>query len=188
MNYQPGHLIEVVVRPASKQDRKKLAGALQEIKRHDPDLLVERVGLSSDFVLGAMSEDQLVNALVRVEQLATFEHSVPNIVYHTIAINGMPIVLEPIMIIEIKTPADCAKGVSQDINNRSGAINDKKKIADNFEIQAFVPLSTLFGYTITLRALTQGRGIYTIKLSHYEPVFFPENDPPKRPAVSMSAG
>ncbi len=81
-----------------------------------------------------------------------------------------PVLLEPIMKVEVVVPEEYVGEVIGDINSRRGriqGIEDRKKIK---HITAFVPLADMFGYATTLRSLTQGRGSYTMHFSHYEEV------------------
>ncbi len=81
-----------------------------------------------------------------------------------------PVLLEPIMKVEVVVPEEYVGEVIGDINSRRGriqGIEDRKKIK---HVTAFVPLADMFGYATTLRSLTQGRGSYTMHFSHYEEV------------------
>jgi len=79
-----------------------------------------------------------------------------------------PILLEPIMDIEIVLPQEYMGDVMADLNSRRGRIGGMFQRADAQVIAARVPLSEMFGYATTLRSLTQGRAIYTMQFSRYE--------------------
>ncbi|MFH1196384.1 MAG: elongation factor G [bacterium] len=78
-----------------------------------------------------------------------------------------PIVLEPVMSIEIITPEEYLGDVMGDINSRRGKIEGFMARKDAQVIKARAPLSEMFGYATSLRSMTQGRAIYTMQFSHY---------------------
>jgi elongation factor G len=81
-----------------------------------------------------------------------------------------PILLEPIMDVEVVTPADYMGDVIGDLSSRRGKIGGMLQRGDAQVIAASVPLSEMFGYSTTLRSLTQGRAVYSMQFSRYEEV------------------
>jgi elongation factor G len=81
-----------------------------------------------------------------------------------------PILLEPIMDVEVVTPADYMGDVIGDLSSRRGKIGGMMQRSDAQVIAASVPLSEMFGYSTTLRSLTQGRAVYSMQFSRYEEV------------------
>ncbi len=82
--------------------------------------------------------------------------------------NANPIILEPLMKIEVEVPEQNMGDVISDINSRRGKIETIEKEERNItKIKALIPLSEVFGYATTLRSLTQGRGIYTMEFFRY---------------------
>ena len=81
-----------------------------------------------------------------------------------------PILLEPIMRVEVTTPEDYMGDVIGDINSRRGRIEGMDDIGGGRMIRGFVPLSEMFGYATDLRSKTQGRGNYSMFFERYEPV------------------
>lgn len=81
-----------------------------------------------------------------------------------------PILLEPIMAVEVITPEDYLGDVMGDLNSRRGKIEGFSARKDAQVIKAYVPLSEMFGYATTLRSMTQGRAIYTMQFDHYSAV------------------
>ena len=79
-----------------------------------------------------------------------------------------PILLEPIMDVEVVTPADYMGDVIGDLSSRRGKIGGMTQRADAHVIAASVPLSDMFGYSTTLRSLTQGRAVYSMQFAHYD--------------------
>ncbi|OWZ84493.1 elongation factor G [Natranaerobius trueperi] len=84
-----------------------------------------------------------------------------------------PVLLEPIMKVEVVVPEDYMGDVMGDVNSRRGRIEGMEERSGSRLISAFVPLSEMFGYATELRSTTQGRGSYTMEFSHYEEV--PDN-------------
>jgi elongation factor G len=81
-----------------------------------------------------------------------------------------PILLEPIMDVEVVTPSDYMGEVIGDLSSRRGKIGGMTQRADAHIVAASVPLSEMFGYSTTLRSMSQGRAIYTMQFSHYQEV------------------
>jgi elongation factor G len=81
-----------------------------------------------------------------------------------------PVILEPIMKTEVTVPEDYMGDVIGDLNSRRGKIVSMEPVNKIEHIKANVPLSEMFGYSTTLRSLTQGRGNYSMEPSHYEEV------------------
>lgn len=79
-----------------------------------------------------------------------------------------PVLLEPIMEVEVVTPEEYMGEVMGDLNSRRGRIEGISQRADAQVIKALVPLAEMFGYATVLRSLTQGRAIYTMQFSHYD--------------------
>lgn len=84
--------------------------------------------------------------------------------------NAKPILLEPVMGIEVVTPEDYMGDVIGDLNSRRGKISTMNQRSNVRVISAQVPLSAMFGYATDLRSKTQGRATYTMQFSHYEEV------------------
>ncbi len=78
-----------------------------------------------------------------------------------------PILLEPIMEVEVITPKNYTGDVIADLNSRKGKIFNMEAKDGTDIIRAYMPLSTMFGYTTDLRSLTQGRATFSMELSHY---------------------
>ncbi|NOX21461.1 MAG: elongation factor G [Nitrospirae bacterium] len=81
-----------------------------------------------------------------------------------------PVLLEPIMSVEVVTPEDYMGDVIGDLNSRRGKVQSMEKRGNAQVIKALVPLSEMFGYATDLRSKTQGRATYTMQFSHYEEV------------------
>ncbi len=81
-----------------------------------------------------------------------------------------PILLEPMMKIEVITPEDYMGVVVGDLNSKRGQIGSMGDRGGNKVISATVPLASMFGYSTTLRSMTQGRGTYTMEFERYDQV------------------
>lgn len=81
-----------------------------------------------------------------------------------------PVILEPMMKVEVIVPEEYMGDVIGDINSRRGRIEGMSDRAGAKIVTSFVPLSEMFGYATTLRSKTQGRGVYSMEFDHYEPV------------------
>jgi len=79
-----------------------------------------------------------------------------------------PVLLEPMMAVEVETPEDYAGTVMGDLSSRRGMVQGMEDMVGGGKvIRAEVPLSEMFGYATTLRSLTQGRATYTMEFKHY---------------------
>ncbi|MDZ7766798.1 MAG: hypothetical protein U5K00_20675 [Melioribacteraceae bacterium] len=81
-----------------------------------------------------------------------------------------PILLEPMMKVEVITPEEYLGDVMGDLNGRRGKIEGFSSRKDAQVIRGLVPLAEMFGYATTVRSMTQGRAIYTMQFSHYSEV------------------
>ncbi|MCD8147484.1 MAG: elongation factor G [Clostridiales bacterium] len=84
--------------------------------------------------------------------------------------NADPVLMEPIMKVSVIVPDDYLGDVIGDLNGRRGQIQGMEPRNGATQIDAFVPLSNMFGYATDLRSRTQGRGQYTMEPSHYEEI------------------
>jgi elongation factor G len=80
---------------------------------------------------------------------------------------GTPVLLEPIMAVEVEMPEEKMGDVMGDLSSRRGVIQGMEDLAGGKTIKAEVPLGEMFGYSTTVRSLTQGRATYTMEFKHY---------------------
>ena len=78
-----------------------------------------------------------------------------------------PILLEPMMAVEVETPEDFMGNVMGDLSSRRGMVQGMEDLPTGKAIKAEVPLAEMFGYSTTLRSLSQGRATYTMEFKHY---------------------
>ena len=81
-----------------------------------------------------------------------------------------PVLLEPIMDVEITAPSEYLGAVMGDVTKRRGQIREQEERGNAIVIRAYVPLSEMFGYATDLRSFTQGRGNYMMQMDHYSEV------------------
>jgi elongation factor G len=80
------------------------------------------------------------------------------------------VLLEPVMEVEVVTPSDFLGDVIGDLSSRRGKIGGMTQRGEAQVVAADVPLAEMFGYSTTLRSMTQGRAVYTMQFDHYEEV------------------
>jgi elongation factor G len=81
-----------------------------------------------------------------------------------------PVLLEPVMAVEVVTPEDFMGDVMGDLSSRRGHIEGMEPRGNGQVIRGKVPLANMFGYATDLRSRTQGRAAYTMQFKAYEPV------------------
>ncbi|MFW5714374.1 MAG: elongation factor G [Brevefilum sp.] len=111
---------------------------------------------------GSSHEVDSSDMAFRMAAIFAFREGVPR---------GKPVLLEPIMKVEVVTPEDHTGDVLGQINSRRGNVLGMEPRPGNAQaIQAEVPLAEMFGYATELRSSTKGRGIFTMEFKHYAPV------------------
>ncbi|KAJ8775277.1 hypothetical protein K2173_020281 [Erythroxylum novogranatense] len=81
-----------------------------------------------------------------------------------------PVILEPVMLVELKIPTEFQGTVAGDKNKRKGVIVGNDQDGDDSIITAHVPLNNMFGYSTALRSMTQGKGEFTMEYKEHLPV------------------
>jgi elongation factor G len=82
---------------------------------------------------------------------------------------AMPTLLEPIFRLDITSPEEYVGDIIADLNSRRGRVEGIESILSMQLIKAMAPLSEMFGYVTGLRSKSQGRAVFTMTFSHYEP-------------------
>ena len=161
-----GNHIDVSVRPESipEEFHKEIVAGLEDglmtgTLRSDPmaDLKIKVTG-------GAYEPEESTDTAFRSAAVMAFREAISL---------GKPVLLEPIMAVDVSSPADHVGEVISDLNSRRGKITEMSNRGQFQIVNAEVPLSELFGYATAIRSLTKGRATYTM-----EPHFFrnvPEN-------------
>ena len=86
------------------------------------------------------------------------------------ALKAEPVILEPIMAVEVVTPEEYMGNIVGDLNSRRGRIEGMTTRSDAQVIRCMVPLSDMFGYSTSLRSISQGRALYSMQFDHYNEV------------------
>lgn len=86
------------------------------------------------------------------------------------ALKAEPVILEPIMAVEVVTPEEYMGNIVGDLNSRRGRIEGMTTRSDAQVIRCMVPLSDMFGYSTSLRSISQGRALYSMQFDHYSEV------------------
>ena len=81
-----------------------------------------------------------------------------------------PVILEPIMSVDVTAPSEYLGSIMGDVTKRRGQIRDQEETGNAIKVKSYVPLSEMFGYATDLRSFTQGRGTYMMTMDHYEEV------------------
>jgi elongation factor G len=81
-----------------------------------------------------------------------------------------PVLLEPVMLVEIELPESFQGSVVGNISSRRGIVTSTEMIGKTAKIIAEIPLAETFGYSTDLRSMTQGQGTFTMELHRYRPV------------------
>jgi elongation factor G len=93
-----------------------------------------------------------------------------SIAFKEAARKANPVLLEPIMEVEVVTPEEYMGDVMGHLSSKRGRIEGMSQRSDAQVIKSLVPLSEMFGYATTLRSMTQGRAIYSMQFAHYDEV------------------
>jgi elongation factor G len=97
-------------------------------------------------------------------------HIAGSMAFKDAAKKAKPVLLEPIMALEVVAPEEFVGEVMGEVNARRGRVTGMETRGATQIIQAQVPLATMFGYATVLRSATQGRATFTMQFDHYEPV------------------
>ena len=135
-------------------------------------------GLSDALMTGVLGNFAIIDVAVKVIGGETHPTDSTEMAFRSASVmalraavsNSGPVLLEPIMKLEIETPEEHLGDVLGDLNSRRGRVRDIKAGTDLQVVQADVPLAEVFGYSTSLRSLTKGRASYTMEPQAFEPV------------------
>jgi elongation factor G len=135
-------------------------------------------GLSDALMTGVLGNFAIIDVAVKVVGGETHATDSTEMAFRSASVmalrdavaNSGPVLLEPIMKLEIETPDEHLGDVLGDLNSRRGRVREIKAGNDLQIVQADVPLAEVFGYSTSLRSLTKGRASYTMEPQAFEPV------------------
>ncbi len=132
-------------------------------------------GINDGLITGVLVRYPVTDINVRVTGGAFDQESSSEAAFRTAAVMALreavmaatPEILEPIMAVEVVTPADYMGEVLSDINSRRGKVQSMDAIGDMQIVKAAVPLAELFGYSTAVRSVSRGRATYTMEPTHF---------------------
>src|SRR5204862_38744 len=154
-------VMSVAIEPRSKADEDNLQKAMAKLSEEDPTFHVRMNDETGQTLIQGMGELHLEILVERMRREFGVEANVgkPQVAYR-----------ETIMDVEVVVPKDYLGDVLGDLNAKRGRIVGMFVRSEAQVIAALVPLSEMFGYVNRLRSLTQGRGVFTMQFSRYEPL------------------
>ena len=129
-----------------------------------------RAGILGGYPVVGVSADCYDGSYHEVDSSEMAFHIAGSMAFKEAMQKGNPVLLEPIMKVEVSTPEEYMGDVIGDINSRRGRIEGMDDIGGGKMVRGFVPLAEMFGYATDLRSMTQGRGNYSMFFERYEQV------------------
>jgi len=129
-----------------------------------------RAGILGGYPVVGVSADCYDGSYHEVDSSEMAFHIAGSMAFKDAMQKGSPVLLEPIMKVEVSTPEEYMGDVIGDINSRRGRIEGMDDIGGGKMVRGFVPLAEMFGYSTDLRSKTQGRGNYSMFFERYEQV------------------
>jgi elongation factor G len=154
-----GHRVEIAQKVRRAVADEKLADCMEQ-------------GLTDGILTGVLARYPMTDVLARVSDAVLMdEETATDVAFRTAAVMGFreaamaagPELLEPIMSLDIVTPADYVGDIMGDINGRRGSVREMTTRGDTQIVRAQVPLAELFGYSTAIRSLSRGRASYTME-------------------------
>ena len=135
-------------------------------------------GINDALMTGVLGNFAIIDVVVKVVGARTHPTDSSEMAFRSAAVMALraavtdatPILLEPVMKLEIDTPDEHLGDVLGDLNSRRGSVRNIKATNDLQVVQADVPLAEVFGYSTSLRSLTKGRASYTMEPQAFDPV------------------
>jgi elongation factor G len=134
-----------------------------------------RDGVTDGLMTGILARFPLTDVTVRITGGAFDQESSSEVAFRTASVMALreavmaasPEVLEPIMAVEVVTPAECMGEILSDVSQRRGKVQSMEAVGDLQVVKAAVPLAELFGYSTAVRSLSRGRASYTMEPTHF---------------------
>ena len=168
--------ITLVVKPAGSGQENKFS-INPTLKKKVPQQFLDAVkrGVTGSFTSGSLFGYPLVEVDVTLEDAAYDELTASEFAYEAAGAMGFdnacrnagPVKLEPIMAVDIATPKEYIGEVISNVTARGGIVESLESKPGNEHIKAKAALAKMFGYSTTLRSLTQGRGTFSLAFSHF---------------------
>src|SRR6267142_2064207 len=192
----PEPAINFAIQPKTRGDEDKISSALSRIEEEDPtvhhqfdpetkQLLISGVGsmhvekaVRECMKKGILAGYPVVDMKVTLYDGSYHDVDSSDMAFQIAASMGLqkvfldahPILLEPVMHVEVTTPAEVAGDIIGDLNSRRGRIVGMEPAGEPATVRASVPMSEMLTYESSLRSMTGGRGGYSMEFSHYEEV------------------
>ena len=168
----PGPVLSFAITPKTKADQEKLDRALQRLMAEDPALRVHTDRDTGQTIIGGVGELHLeiIVARLKAEFGVDAAAGKPQVVYKETQTRGTPVVLEPIMRVEVVVPKEYIDRVIGSLADRRGQLQSEEDRQDRRIITASVPLSEMLGYASELRSRTHGRATYAMHFDRYQPI------------------
>ena len=129
-----------------------------------------KAGILGGFPVLGVAADVYDGSYHEVDSSEMAFHIAGSMAFKDAMAKGNPVLLEPIMKVEVTMPEEYMGDVIGDVNARRGRIEGMEDIGGGKMVKAYVPLAEMFGYSTDLRSRTQGRGNYSMFFDRYEPV------------------
>jgi len=173
--------VRVAVEPAGSGEGFSFSGRVDGLSKPYHEAIAE--GCRQGMQVGVVAGYPLVDVRCRLvdagydEELSSAEvfRAAAFRAFHLACAKAGPIVLEPVMSLEVTCPEEFLGNVLKDLSTRRGQITETRVLAGSQVVDARVPLSAMFGYSTAVRSLTQGRADYHMQFERYAPV--PEDSP-----------
>ena len=170
--------LTVTVSPAERGQGNSVKSSIdpEELPEGYEELIIQ--ALNQGLESGVLQGYPMIDVSVTLDKVEFFEGQSSDIAFRAaaaVALNRAceaadPILLEPMMKIEVLVPEEFMGEVIGDINSRNGRVEEIKPRGPVQAVIAVAPLSRMFGYSTALRSITQGRGTFSMVFSHYDPV------------------
>src|SRR5207248_94674 len=174
----PEPVVQIAVEPKTKADEEKMSLALARLAEEDPTFRVHTVqqGIKEAMENGVIAGYPMVDLRATVVDGSQHEVDSNEMAFKiagSMALKAAvpkagPVIVEPIMKVEVIVPEEFMGEVIGDLNSRRGHVQGTEDRANARVIAAMVPLAQMFGYVTDLRSKTQGRGSYSMEFDHYE--------------------
>jgi len=168
--------VTISVKPAARGEGLSFGLAQGLDGRYEEIMEYVEQGAKEATLAGVLAGNEVVDIGVTVEALGNDLGSMTGLGLKVAASQACkeacekasPVLLEPYMDVEVVVPEECVGEVIADLNSRRGRLEQVTPRGRTSVVRGVVPLATMFGYSTSLRSMSQGRGIFTMQYSHYD--------------------